>query len=98
MPILNPTQIAAATQRYVQLAFVIPNAVANLNTTQITTAITAVDTFMSNTLATNNGLWGASANSGASIGAAVSAAVPGMTVQQETLALICWAEQAGGVN
>ena len=98
MPILNPTQIAAATQRFIQLAFVVPNAVANLNTTQVTTAITAVDTAMSLTPTNFGSTYSGSANTGAGLGAAVSAAVPGITVLQETLALICWSEQAGGVN
>lgn len=95
--ILTPTQIAAASQAFAQAAYVTPGVTANLNMTQITAGITAIDATMASSPASFASTYSGSFNVGAAFGAAVTAAVPGITTAQASLMLQLWCRQVTGV-
>jgi hypothetical protein len=90
--ILTPTQIAAAGVAFANWAFP-PTVTANLNTTQIQAALTALDAAMAMTPAEFASTYGNSANVGAAIGAAAFGAVSGLTETQAAAMLVFWVQQ-----
>ena len=94
---LTAQQIHDAARDFAHETFVSSNTTANLGTTEIQAALTALDNAMGATLNTAVAVAGGNTTIVAALQGQILGVAPHATVQQQALLLIYWAKKAAGL-